>query len=98
MTVHPPLKSSNLPETCKKTQPPTVHFEWRDWLPYTETSDLTEAQKKELIETLWSIIMAFVDLGWEVGSQHNTCGQHLDLTAAMRAAVLNSKDNNKEVP
>ena len=98
MTVNASPKPQNpTPRSCDYSQL-QIQFDWRDWLPYIESSDLTETQKKELIETLWSIIMAFVDLGWDVGNQRKSCGKQLDLTAAMRAAVVKSEENNKEVP
>ncbi len=72
--------------------PPKITFDWQEWLPYVEDSDLTDAQKREMIETLWAIVIAFVDLGWEVSdAEQETCGQALDLRAALEAAVLYSK-------
>lgn len=72
--------------------PPKVRFDWQDWLPFIAASDAPEAKKRELIETYWAIILTFVDLGWEVGaptsSREETSGQVLDLTAALRAAVV----------
>ena len=65
---------------------PTVAFDWQDWLPYIADSDLSDDQKRELIETLWSIVIAFVDLGFEVGPPADkTCGQSFDLAAALRS-------------
>ncbi len=80
-----------------------VQFDWRDWLPYVAASDASEEQKRELIETLWTIVLTFVDQGWEVGSpaaatpdiaDKESCGQDLDLTAALASAVLNSKNQS----
>lgn len=45
---------------------PGLTFDWRDWLPYFEDQDIPETQKRELIETLWQIIVAFVDLGFDL--------------------------------
>jgi hypothetical protein len=33
---------------------------------YLENADLTEEQKREFIETLWSIVVSFVDLGFGI--------------------------------
>lgn len=79
---------------------PALHFDWRDWLPYLDAADAPEDQKREMIETLWAIILTFVDLGWEVTdrpaeARAETCGQALDLTAALRAAVVNSEDTQQ---
>ncbi|MEL7469753.1 MAG: hypothetical protein AAFN27_14955 [Pseudomonadota bacterium] len=43
------------------------------------------------------IVLTFVDHGWEVGATSEpgtkTCGQDLDLTAALMAAVVDSENN-----
>ncbi len=76
---------------------PSLHLDWKDWLPYIDRSDLTDDQKREMIETLWSIVMAFIDLGWDVtGAPKETSGQVIDLRAALTAAVLNSEEQEKE--
>ncbi|MEM9963402.1 MAG: hypothetical protein AAF882_20530 [Pseudomonadota bacterium] len=36
---------------------------------------LTDAQKREIIEALWSIIVSFVDLGFGVHPAQQACGQ-----------------------
>ena len=43
-----------------------------------EESDLTPAQQKELIETLWSIVVAFVDLGFDLHPVQQNCGEGRD--------------------
>ncbi|MEO1346928.1 MAG: hypothetical protein AAFV74_22515 [Pseudomonadota bacterium] len=86
MTETPPT-----PPERHATTKPSIHLTWQDWLPYLEDSGASDADKRQLIETVWAIIMGFVDLGWEVGSSENTSGQNLDLTAALQAAVLNSE-------
>lgn len=76
---------------------PTLHFDWKEWLPFVEDSDLTDDQKRKMIEALWSIIIAFVDLGWDISdAAQETGGQSLDLRAALEAAVLNSKEQERE--
>jgi len=42
-----------------------------------------------------AIVVAFVDLGWNVEATSETCGQDLDLKAALTAAVLHSTDTSK---
>lgn len=73
---------------------PGLTFDWRDWLPYFEDQDNPEAQKRELIETLWQIIVAFVDLGFDLNphqqAEQKSCGQNLDLKMLLEAAVLKS--------
>ncbi len=73
------------------TPKPKLHHDWEDWLPYLEQSDATPEQKRALIEALWSIVLCFVDLGWDVSDASESCGEPLDLKAALEAAMLNSK-------
>jgi len=78
---------------------PHVAFDWRDWAHLLDEPEATEAQQKELIETLWAIVLGFIDLGFEVGTaaeEAEICGQDLDLTAALYAAVLYSEEKEQE--
>ena len=59
--------------------------------PYLD-DDIPEDQKRQLIETLWSIILCFVDLGYDIKSPAVICGETIDLKAALEAAVLHSKE------
>ena len=43
MTDNPPPQN---------TPPPAIHFDWQDWLPFFEDTNIPENQKQELIETL----------------------------------------------
>jgi len=57
--------------------------------------DLTEQQRQDFLETLWSVIVGFVDLGFEVHplqqAAPHTCGQQLDLTSFLASDVITSK-------
>ena len=78
---------------------PALRFDWRDWLPYFEDEDIPIEQKRELIETLWSIVITFVDLGFELNPPQNaskSCGKEIDLTAALQAAVLQSQTGDSD--
>ena len=101
----PETRAQSSPHAVRVTSSnkPTVIFDWRDWLPYLNASPASDDQKRALIETYWAIILSFVDLGFEViddpardpltPENSESCGQVMTLTDAMRAAVLNSKDN-----
>jgi len=81
----PPKRIDSIPRS------PTVAFDWQDWLPYLD-DDIPEDQKRQLIEVLWTIILSFVDLGFDVKSPADICGETIDLKAALETAVLNSRD------
>jgi len=70
---------------------PSLRFDWNDWLPYLEDEDIPEEQKRALIESLWSIVVAFVDLGWQLNPKPKFCGNEIDLKA-----ILNAIDNGKK--
>lgn len=78
------------PHTLQKN--PALRFDWTEWLPYLDDEEATLEQTRVLIETLWSIVIAFVDLGWDIKSSPETCGEAFDLKAALEAAVLSSRD------
>lgn len=42
----------------------------QDYLEHLDTFDLTDAQKSELLQTLWNIMSRMVDIGWGVDSLH----------------------------
>lgn len=72
------------------TPGPALRFDWADWLPYLEDQDVPEEQKRALIENLWAIVVAFVDLGWRIDPKPET-GAALDLRA-----ILTDTDTKKE--
>lgn len=43
----------------------------RQFLPYVEHCNLTEAQKLELLADLWSIMESFADDAWGVVAKHD---------------------------
>lgn len=44
--------------------PRVLSVDWDQYKAMLKDSDLTDAQKQEFVETLWSIIVTFVDLGF----------------------------------
>lgn len=71
---------------------PSLHLDWEDWMSEFEDCDATDAERRQMIETLWQIVISFVDLGWDISPNPKNSGQVLDLHAALSAAVLHSKD------
>ena len=43
---------------------PALEFDWRAYDDFLDRSELSEDQRRELLETLWSIVVSFVDLGF----------------------------------
>ncbi|MEM9619383.1 MAG: hypothetical protein AAF936_15620 [Pseudomonadota bacterium] len=57
---------------------PTLGVDYELYAHYLEHSDASEEDKRALVETLWSIIMTFVDMGFgvhPVQQAQQACGQ-----------------------
>lgn len=78
------------PEPRQPAASPALRFDWQDWLPYFEDEDIPLDQKRELIETLWSLVQSFVDIGFHLSPTQIICGEELDLKAVLEATVLHS--------
>ena len=55
---------------------PALTIDWDLYGHYLENSDLSDDQKREFIETLWSIVVGFVDLGFGIHPLQRSCGQN----------------------
>jgi len=73
---------------------PGIHLNWQDWLPYLEDCTIPDDDKRQTIESVWNIMVGFVDRGWRLDAGEITSGQSFDLTAALCAAVSNSEEQN----
>ena len=80
---------------------PALSLDWERFGTYLDASDLTDAQKREFLETLWSLVVSFVDLGLGLHPlqliMDNSCEQKSDLIAAETPSVVSSyqKSNPK---
>ena len=52
-----------------------LSVDWSRYEQYLEDVDLPEAAKQEFLETLWSIIVTFVDLGFGIHPLQQICGE-----------------------
>ena len=82
---------------------PSVHLNVEEWLPYLDHPDATDEEKRELIETLWGIVLSFVDLGYQITPEDKVCmdlppdndAPSIDLTRALHAIVLELDDHQQ---
>ena len=88
MTAIPPID----PPPQGTPAPRTITFDWAEWLPYLDDMTATPEQKRALIESLWSIVMAFVDLGFEVAAPPETSGKLPDMSGDLARAMVNLKE------
>ena len=54
---------------------PSLSVDWEVYAAMLEDSDMPLDDQKELIETLWSIVVMFVDLGYDVKPTTQICGE-----------------------
>lgn len=62
---------------------------------YFDDSSLSEEEKLQFLEAMWTIILCFVDLGFSVEPSEKSCGQKLEEIAKDEfeaAGALNCKD------
>ncbi|MEL7029898.1 MAG: hypothetical protein AAGL49_12000, partial [Pseudomonadota bacterium] len=56
----PRLPTPSLSQAAPHNRP-KVTFDWEAWLPNLEASDASDAEKRQLIETLWTIVIDEAD-------------------------------------
>lgn len=72
---------------------PSLTVDWEVYAAMLEDSDMPLDQQKELIETLWSIVVNFVDLGYEIKPSREICGEGqevIDQDSADLVSLLNN--------
>lgn len=69
---------------------PPITLSEGEWLDFFDQVDASDAEKRELIQALWTMMMAFVDISLTCASHPETCGQGFGLAAVPPSAVLDS--------
>lgn len=54
---------------------PSLAVDVEKYQAYLDEADMTEEQKEEFLQALWSIIVSFVDLGFGVHPMQSVCGE-----------------------
>lgn len=79
---------------------PSVSIDWELYASYLEESDLSDEQKRDFIETLWSIVLAFVDLGFGIHptqqALEKSMGQNEEICASIVPKMVSLKDQIQE--
>lgn len=63
------------------TPKPTLTVDVERYQAFLDGSDMTEAQKEEFLQALWSIIVSFVELGFGVHPLQEVCGKTPEIGA-----------------
>ena len=75
---------------------PALTIDWDLYEAMLEEYECSDDQKRELIETLWSIVLTFVDFGFGIGSPALPCGQLVDEARLDEGDVLSSLTKSPE--
>jgi hypothetical protein len=76
-----------------RSQPPSLTIDWTFYASQLEGSDLSDDQKRELIETLWNIVVSCVDLGFGVHPLQQGCEHSSETTQDAPADLLSLLEN-----
>lgn len=52
-----------------------LQFDAQEFAHFLDESDLTHDQKLEYIQTIWSIVLQFIDMGFGIHPLQQACGQ-----------------------
>jgi len=84
----------NTHDLIDMTKRPSLSVDWEVYAAMLEDSDMPLEQQKELIETLWSIVVMFVDLGFDLNPVTQICGEDqeaLDEDSSDLVSLFNTK-------
>lgn len=73
--------------------PPSLNVDWEVYAQMLDASDMSDAQKQEYIETIWSIVVSFVDLGFGLNSVQQVCEQPISLDELSVSDVVSSSSS-----
>jgi hypothetical protein len=68
-------------------RPPGLSIDCELYGRYLEGSDLSDEDKRAFIETLWSIMVSFVDLGFRISPTRKICGEVDPLAALAEKSI-----------
>lgn len=77
---------------------PVVTVDVERYQAYLDGSNMSDAQKEEFLQSLWEIIVGFVELGFGVHPLQEVCGKdasETSRTAKIAEAVINSEASEK---
>ncbi len=90
----PTMIDQNKPDTLTTTRP-ALKLDVERYEKMLNDCDLTEEQRQEFLETIWTIIVGFVDLGYDIHplqqAAPQACEQDTDLSSYMASHVVSSR-------
>ncbi len=77
---------------------PSLGIDTAKYQAYLDDPALTDDQKEEIVQALWGIIVAFVDLGFGVHPLQEVLGQEACGKTEQELDVQGNKDSNESKP
>ena len=84
--------------TLNAAAKPSLGIDTEKYQAYLDDPALSEDQKEEIVQALWGIIVAFVDLGFGVHPLQEVLGQEACGKAEQQLDVQGNKDSNESKP
>ncbi|WP_164738292.1 hypothetical protein [Frigidibacter oleivorans] len=78
MNDQPPTLGGSLVASFDTAAKPIITVDVQKYQAYLDDPELSDAQKEEFLQALWSIVVAFVELGFGVHPLQEVCGQNDD--------------------
>ena len=85
----------DLPRDVSQSGSPLV-FDVTRYLSYVEDADVSEAQAKELLESLWAIVVGFVDLGFGVSPIQQAMDKSHVVEGSASPVVVSSSERQSD--
>ena len=82
------------PDKNNTSKCPSLSVDWEVYAAMLEDSDMPLDQQQKLVETLWSIVVMFVDLGYDIKPVPRICGEDqeaLDQDSSDLVSLLNNE-------
>ena len=91
----------NPPDTTAPSQGPPpfppISLNEEAWLDFFDHVDATEAEKIDMIRTLWWMMRTFVDITWNCRPAPETRGQVPELASDLRRAVVELEAESEDL-
>lgn len=70
-----------MPDNNMKTpiNTPSLQVDCEVYAQMLEASNMSDAEKREFILTIWNLVVSFVDLGFEIHPVQQACGKSISL-------------------
>ena len=72
---------------------PSVHIDWQRYEAFLQDGDMSEEDKRAFIETLWNIMLTFVDLGFGLDPTSQVCEKEPKIIHTRNSDMIKSENS-----